>query len=85
MIYASNNDAKGKYDYSNTILHPYIGWFPEEDLKLWASVGFGSGEVEIGTEVSKYSTDTYATITVRRFQQVAVEFHRTNCRAARPP
>ena len=52
------NDAKGKYDYSNTLLHPYIGWFPEEDLKLWASVGFGSGEIEFDTEVSKYSTDT---------------------------
>ena len=52
------NDAKGKYDYSSTLIHPYIGWFPGEDLKLWASVGFGSGEVEIGTEVSEYSTDT---------------------------
>ena len=41
------NKAKGEYNYSNTILHPYIGWFPGEDLKLWASVGFGSGEIEI--------------------------------------
>ena len=57
---ANSDDAyrQGKYNYSNTILHPYIGWFPEEDLKLWASVGFGSGEIEIDTEVSKYSTNT---------------------------
>ena len=53
----SNDDAKGKYNYSNTILHPYIGWFPEEDLKLWASVGFGSGEIEINND-RKHSTDT---------------------------
>ena len=52
------NETKGEYNYSNTILHPYIGWFPEEDLKLWASVGFGSGEIEIDTEVSEYSTGT---------------------------
>ena len=57
-IDANNNNAEGKYNYGSTLLHPYIGWFPEEDLKLWASVGFGSGEVEIDTEVSKYSTDT---------------------------
>ena len=56
----SVNEAKGEYNYSSTILHPYIGWFPGEDLKLWASVGFGSGEIEINidTEVKEYSTNT---------------------------
>ena len=54
----SVNEAKGEYNYSSTILHPYIGWFPGEDLKLWASVGFGSGEINIDTEVKEYSTDT---------------------------
>ena len=49
--------TKGEYNYSNTILHPYIGWFPGEDLKLWASVGFGSGEIEIN-DGRKHSTDT---------------------------
>ena len=52
------DDAEGEYNYSNTILHPYIGWFPGEDLKLWASVGFGSGEIEIDTKENVYSTDT---------------------------
>ena len=51
------NDAEGEYNYSNTILHPYIGWFPGEGLKLWASVGFGSGEIEINDD-GKHSTDT---------------------------
>ena len=51
------NKAKGEYNYSNTILHPYIGWFPGEDLKLWASVGFGSGEIEINDD-RKHSTGT---------------------------
>ena len=54
------NGTEGEYNYSNTIIHPYIGWFPGEDLKLWASVGFGSGEIEINidTEDDVYSTDT---------------------------
>ena len=55
---SESDDAKGEYNYSNTILHPYIGWFPEENLKLWASVGFGSGEIEIDTEEKVSSTDT---------------------------
>ena len=49
---------EGKYNYSNTIFHPYIGWFSGEDLKLWASVGFGSGEIEIDTKEKVSSTDT---------------------------
>ena len=55
---ANSNGTEGEYNYSNTILHPYIGWFPGEDLKLWASVGFGSGEIEIDTEEKVSSTDT---------------------------
>ena len=51
---------QGEYNYSNTIFHPYIGWFPGEELKLWASVGFGSGEIEINidTKDDVSSTDT---------------------------
>ena len=48
-------DTEGEYNYSSTLIHPYIGWFPEEDLKLWASVGFGSGEIEIDDD-GKHST-----------------------------
>ena len=59
---AASDDAyrQGEYNYSNTILHPYIGWFPGEELKLWASVGFGSGEIEINidTKDDVSSTDT---------------------------
>ena len=57
---ANSDDAyrKGEYNYSNTIFHPYIGWFSGEDLKLWASVGFGSGEIEIDTKEKVSSTDT---------------------------
>ena len=55
---ANNDNAEGEYNYSNTILHPYIGWFPGEDLELWASVGYGSGEIEIDREGDELSTDT---------------------------
>ena len=59
---ANSNDAyrKGEYNYSNTILHPYIGWFSGEGLNLWASVGFGSGEIEIESDTAEdvSSTDT---------------------------
>ena len=59
-IDANSNNAEGKYNYGSTLIHPYIGWFPGEDLKLWASVGFGSGEIEIeiDTEEDVSSTDT---------------------------
>ena len=43
-------DSQGEYNYTSTNLHPYFGWFPNEELKLWAIAGYGSGEIEIKAE-----------------------------------
>ena len=53
-------DNRGEYNYTSTNLHPYFGWFPNEELKLWATAGFGSGEIEITAEEEEdaRSTDT---------------------------
>ena len=50
--------TKGEYNYSNASLNPYFGWFPNEDLKLWASAGLGQGSIEIKAEAADHSTDT---------------------------
>ena len=49
--------TKGEYDYNSTNLHPYFGWFPNEELKIWAIAGFGSGEVEITEEMEESAQD----------------------------
>ena len=43
-------DSRGEYNYTSTNLHPYFGWFPNEELKLWATAGYGSGKIEIKAE-----------------------------------
>ena len=51
-------DAKGDYRYRATSLHPYIGWYPTEDWKLWATAGYGQGEIENDAGNIKNATDS---------------------------
>ena len=48
----------GDYRYRSTSLHPYIGWLPHDDVRLWATAGYGIGEVENDTGGTKIATDT---------------------------
>ncbi len=47
----------GKYDLNVSSVNPYIGWSPSDDLDLWASVGYGVGEVELDDSDGPRSSD----------------------------
>ena len=38
--------AEGTYEMGITALNPYVNWLATEQLSLWATVGYGRGEVE---------------------------------------
>ena len=49
----------GEYQYRSTNLHPYIGWYPTDEWKLWATLGYGQGDIENDTDSgTKDSTDS---------------------------
>ena len=56
----------GRHETQLTSMHPYVGWFlPERGLGLWATVGYGRGEVEVdddlvGLQSSEMSMKTAA-------------------------
>ena len=37
----------GTYESRMTSVHPYVGWSAGEDLRIWATVGLGRGDIEI--------------------------------------
>ena len=39
--------AGGDYGSQMTSVHPYLGWLSPQGLTLWATVGYGRGEIEI--------------------------------------
>ena len=39
--------AGGDYGSRMTSVHPYLGWLSPQGLTLWATVGYGRGEIEI--------------------------------------
>ena len=45
--YADESVTDGEYDMEVSSLHPYIGWSLSEDLDVWASGGYGIGDVEL--------------------------------------
>ena len=44
----TTNDARaeGTYEIGITMVNPYVNWLATEQLSLWATVGYGRGEVE---------------------------------------
>ena len=58
--------AAGRYDTQMTSMHPYVSWsLPRRGLGLWATVGYGRGDVELddalaGTHSSDMSMRTAA-------------------------
>ena len=42
--------SSGEYRYNSVNLHPYFGWYPSDELKLWGTLGYGQGEIEIETD-----------------------------------
>ena len=49
----------GRYDSRMTSVHPYVNWSSPKGLGLWATVGYGQGEIEIDDDMSGMaSSDT---------------------------
>ena len=42
--------VSGDYESRMTSVHPYLGWFSTQGLGLWATVGYGRGEIAIDDE-----------------------------------
>ena len=56
-----NNDGSevaGDYTSQFTSVHPYMGWTPQEGIRLWATGGFGWGEIEITEDDEAPSSDS---------------------------
>lgn len=49
----------GRYESEMTSVHPYMSWVSsKKDLRTWATVGYGRGEVDIEDDGGKHSSDT---------------------------
>ena len=42
--------VSGGYESRMTSVHPYLGWSSAQGLNLWATVGYGRGDIEIDDE-----------------------------------
>lgn len=50
---------EGRYESEMTSVHPYVSWISSErDLRTWATVGYGRGEVDVKDDIGKHSSDT---------------------------
>ncbi len=62
--YTDPNAISGELTTTLTSINPYVGWQAAGDVNLWATVGFGSGEVEVddstGTQASDLTQQTAA-------------------------
>ena len=55
--YADAVGVKGEYDLDISSVNPYVGWSLSDDLDIWASVGYGVGEVELNDNGEPRSSD----------------------------
>ena len=44
---AGYREMEGTHESGMASAHPYVGWWPGEGTSLWASLGYGRGDVEI--------------------------------------
>ena len=55
----SPTPVSGDYQSRMTSVHPYLGWSSPQDLGLWATLGYGLGEIEIDdAQVGRQMSDT---------------------------
>ena len=54
--HSGDTPSTGEIRTRVTSAAPYAGWFPSEDLRLWGTVGFGWGELEIDDAMSSRET-----------------------------
>ena len=61
LDYATDDaTATGTYDVGITVLNPYLSWSATNQLSLWATIGYGRGEVEHNPEGDTTTTRTDA-------------------------
>ena len=51
-----HRNRKGEWDLEMTSAQPYLGWTTPGGVALWASAGYGSGELEIAPENGRRQT-----------------------------
>lgn len=50
---------EGRYESEMTSVHPYVSWVSSKgDLRTWATVGYGRGEVDVKDDTGQHSSDT---------------------------
>ncbi len=50
---------EGRYESEMTSVHPYMSWVSSKgDLRTWATVGYGRGEVDVKDDTGQHSSDT---------------------------
>ena len=57
---ANGAGEEGTYEIGVTMLNPYVNWWATEQLSLWATFGYGRGEVEQTPEGDDATTRTDA-------------------------
>ena len=55
---ASGASAEGTYEIGITMVNPYVTWWATEQLSLWATVGYGRGEVKQNPDGGSAATRT---------------------------
>ena len=56
---AGTGPVRGRYSSRMTGVHPYLGWTSPQGLTLWATAGYGRGDIEIeDEEVGRQVSDT---------------------------
>ena len=61
LDYATDDaTATGTYDVGITVLNPYLSWSATNQLSLWATIGYGRGEVDHNPEGDTTTTRTDA-------------------------
>ena len=60
LDYETDATTKGTYEIGITMVNPYLNWLATDQLSLWATLGYGRGEVEHNPEgdATTRSTDS---------------------------
>ena len=55
--YTDSNAVSGELTTTVTSINPYVGWEAVGGMNLWATVGYGSGEVEVDDSTGTQASD----------------------------
>ena len=55
--YTDSNAISGELTTTLTSINPYVGWQASGGMNLWATIGYGSGEVEVDDSTGPQASD----------------------------